>query len=368
MYAHQHAEPGDAGEFGDLYERYQARLVRYCSKRLRGAGDAEDAAHEALLRALVAWSRLDRSVDAWPWLATIAARVCADMRRRSARTVVDPPPDEPVADVHDLAVARLRASIIDDAIDCLPARYRNPLILKEFAGWSYRDIARLEGTSVASVRSNIMRSRRSLGARVESIARARGQWPLPAVVPGVADRLRARVRSWRHALVRFADPAMVMTGLALAMQPTLVGAVPLGAVAMAVVGGTGHASGPAATAVTAQPSSAYGPPPTTSLAAREIVRQGPTRVKEASEHLRTTARQTLTGISTPPPNQGLGVGATVAVEAGPEALFVRAEVRAKTPAGDHRVWTDPNVACRKDAQRRQACDAASEALRSLPER
>src|SRR5688500_543263 len=191
MYAH-HDTPGDAGDFGDLYARYHARLVRYCGRRL-GREEAEDAAHEVLLRALQAWSRFDGSTDAWPWLATIASRVCADVRRRSARPAVDPG-RQAAPDVHEQAVARVRATILEDALGRLPPRYRNPLVLKEYGGWTYRDIAELEGRSVSSVRSRIMRSRRHLGDRVESVARSQGQWPLPAVVPGVAERVGVRTR------------------------------------------------------------------------------------------------------------------------------------------------------------------------------
>lgn len=210
MYAQD--DTPEAGDFGDLYVQYHARLVRYCSRRL-GRDDAEDAAHEVLLRALQAWSRFDASSDAWPWLATIASRVCADVRRRADRPVVHPG-HHPTADVHDQAVARLRSTILEDALGRLPPRYRNPLVLKEYAGWSYRDIAELEGRSVASVRSTIMRSRRHLGARVESVARAQGQWPLPAAVPRLVDeaRVRARrghvVRTWLERAAQTAAAAL----------------------------------------------------------------------------------------------------------------------------------------------------------------
>ncbi|HEX2039599.1 MAG TPA: sigma-70 family RNA polymerase sigma factor [Acidimicrobiales bacterium] len=199
---HPHHDTPSARAFGDLYVRYHARLVRYCSRRLGSKPDAEDAAHEALLRAFQAWSRFDPSTDAWPWLATIAQRVCADARRRSARPVIDTG-EQPSADVHDQAVDRLRASIVDDALGRLPAHYRTPLVLKEYAGWSYRDIAELEGRSVASVRSTIMRGRRHLVARVEDVARTQGQWPLPAVVPRLAEQ--AGIRSRRHAVRAWLD-------------------------------------------------------------------------------------------------------------------------------------------------------------------
>lgn len=369
MYAHQHAEPGDAGEFGDLYERYQARLVRYCRQRLRGVGEAEDAAHEALLRALQAWSRLDRTLDAWPWLATIAARVCADMRRRSARMALEPAPEQPTPDVHDLAMARLRASIIDDALDRLPARYRNPLVLKEFAGWSYRDIARLEGTSVASVRSNIMRSRRHLGARVEAVARTQGQWPLPVVVPRVTARLRHRARTWRQVLVRALDPTMVVTGLAFAMHPVSAGGTALAAAiaAVVVVGApaAAPASPPSAVAQPATPrSNAQGEQTTSILTPSAVV--APTVGAPAS-----ASRETLSRIDQRPVDSSqVSLRTRTEIGALDGALSFGIEVRARTePTGERVVRAGSTLPCGESDKRiqREACTTVSDAVRPLPD-
>ena len=202
MYAYPGGEPaGNEDAFAIMCERYRSRLVAFCHRRLRTSHDAEDIAHETLLRAYHAMPGFDPSNDAWPWLRTIAARVCTDIERRTARAPGPPSVDEHTDDVHDQVVARLRADILDDAIGQLPPRYRMPLLLREYGGWSYDDIARTQGKSLASVRSILTRSRRRLGSNVESVARARGQWPLPGVVPPM-QRLRAQVRAWRETLDR----------------------------------------------------------------------------------------------------------------------------------------------------------------------
>jgi RNA polymerase sigma factor (sigma-70 family) len=373
MHVHHQSEQADVQEFGEVYARYRSRLVGYCGRRLRDPADAEDAAHEALFRAFQAWDRFDHTADPWPWLATIAARVCVDVRRRASRLGAGDAVPAAV-DVHDLAVARLRASILDDALGELPTRYRNALILREYAGWSYRDIAELEGTTVASVRSNIMRSRRSLGARVESVARAKGQWPLPAVVPGVADRVKERARSWREVMSRLLDSAVVFTGLAL-IAPAAGAAVAAPAVAaLAVVAADVPAAAQQQAPVTeGRPAADTASPASSSAPVRALLPAAP---RAAAAHVRShvtqAARETLTGVHTPQPalRAGVGVGALVAVDAGPDALFVNAELRWRTPVGSNRVWTDPNVPCRTGARKLQrwACDKGSDALRRLPER
>jgi RNA polymerase sigma factor (sigma-70 family) len=325
MYSQQDADSA-AREFRDLYARYHVRLVRYCRRRLDSSADAEDAAHEALLRAFQAWSRFDPTTDAWPWLATIAARVCADARRRSARPVVDPG-HEPSVDVHEQAVSRLRASIVEDALGHLPPRYRNPLVLKEFAGWSYREIAELEGRSVASVRSTIMRSRKHLSARVEDVARTQGQWPLPAVVPKLADRVRATrrghvVRTWFERTAQTAAAVFDSTRLlgafpSLPVHAVLPHAAALAGAAVLAVGG---ASGPVASAPRPVP-----PPPKVAVqAAPGAGASVSASVDRATERKVPDVRTVARVDDHVPDNSVLGVGPVEAtVEYREDGMIVR---------------------------------------------
>jgi hypothetical protein len=150
--------------------------------------------------------------------------VCTDIQRRAARAptplVLDHHVDD---DVHEQVVGRLRADILDDALEQLPARYRMPLLLKEYGGWTYDDIARTQGKSLTSVRSLLTRSRRRLETHVESVARERGQWPLPGVVPPMG-RLRTHLRSWRDALDRSGQAMVAAFELSSATTRWLVGA------------------------------------------------------------------------------------------------------------------------------------------------
>lgn len=225
MYAYPaEGSTGDDDAFTAMCERYRSRLVAFCGRRLRTSHDAEDVAHEALLRAYRALPAFDDSSDAWPWLRTIAARVCTDLQRRAARAPTPASVEMHTADdVHEQVVGRLRAEILDDALGQLPTRYRTPLLLKEYGGWSYDDIARTQGKSLSSVRSLLTRSRRRLGTHVESVARERGQWPLPGVVPPM-QRLRTHLRSWRDALDRSSQAVVAAFELSSVTTRWLVGA------------------------------------------------------------------------------------------------------------------------------------------------
>lgn len=182
---------GDADAMGLLYARYAPALRAYCCHRLGSPVDADDAVHDTFLKAQLAMQRFEPGARLWPWLASIAAHVCSDIHRKRLRNrELESMPVVP-NDLDEQLATRVRAAIVGDALRTLPPRYRAPLYLKHFVGSTYDEIARLQGRSVASVRSMLMRGRRQLGQRIETVARSERQWPLPITVP-LTRRLRLR--------------------------------------------------------------------------------------------------------------------------------------------------------------------------------
>jgi RNA polymerase sigma-70 factor, ECF subfamily len=197
---------GEEGSLDLLYRRYGPPLIAFCRSRLGDSGDAEDAAHETILKAHRALPGFRQDARLWPWIATIAANLCIDMHRSRQR--LDPEADLVASlgpDVDDVVNRRLRAEIVKTALGELPEHYRTPLLLREFMGWSYDEIAAFSDKTTGSVRSTLMRARRALQAQIEHVARQTGQWPLPSLVMGDTwRRARANFRSWRNSAARTA--------------------------------------------------------------------------------------------------------------------------------------------------------------------
>lgn len=238
---------GGASEGLDLlYRRYAPALVAFCQHRLGNRGDAEDAAHEAILKAHRALPRFREGARLWPWLATIAANVCTDMLRSRERlgTQADAI-DWQAPEVDEDVSRRLRAGIVESALDELPERFRTPLFLREFMGWSYEEIAEFSNKSIGSVRTTLMRARRAFQARVEDVARRRGQWPLPVAVGGAWRRVRATLRQWRESMARAGSDAAgallraegVLGGLGSGLQAAAVAMSAAGALLMTAPAG-----------------------------------------------------------------------------------------------------------------------------------
>ncbi|MDP9071207.1 MAG: sigma-70 family RNA polymerase sigma factor, partial [Actinomycetota bacterium] len=176
-----------------LYRSYAPALRAFCEARLGDPATAEDAAHEAILKAHAGLSRFRSGAPVWPWLATIAARVCCDMRRARWRAAAAPGVEELTPGPDQEVDRRITIGIVHDAMRALPERYRTHLYRRDYEGWSYEEIAEADGTSVGTVRSVLLRARRALKAKVADVAASRGQWPLPALVPAAWARLRARL-------------------------------------------------------------------------------------------------------------------------------------------------------------------------------
>lgn len=135
-------------------------LARYL---LRDDHDAQDAVQEAYLRALRHFSAR-RGGDVRAWLLRIVRNVCMDVHRGRARTAgrIDEVGEMEMAGGADAEAELLRAAgedAVRDAIERLPAEYREVLLLREFEEMSYKRIAAVTGTPAGTVMSRLSRAR-----------------------------------------------------------------------------------------------------------------------------------------------------------------------------------------------------------------
>lgn len=197
--------------FAELYARCRPELVALCRRHLGANDDAEGIAQEAFLKA---WTSLDRYSTArpfWPWLATIARRMCIDHLRRRKREQRhayresqwrDSRPEQPDA----LAESQEERQAAVLAFNRLRPREQRLIGLREVDGWSIEQLARFEGISLDATRTALKRARAALRQAYEQVASG-----LPAAFV-IGLLARARVRIARMAgRIRPGDPAMALT-------------------------------------------------------------------------------------------------------------------------------------------------------------
>ena len=74
------ARDGDREAFATLLDRHRSVLLALCRRMLGDALAAEDAAHEAILQALLCLERLRLPEKFGPWLCGIGLNVCRRWR------------------------------------------------------------------------------------------------------------------------------------------------------------------------------------------------------------------------------------------------------------------------------------------------
>jgi RNA polymerase sigma-70 factor (ECF subfamily) len=171
------ARSGDAEAFGSLVQRYMRRAYLQALGLVGSREDALDLSQEAFARAFRARHTLDPERPFYAWLYQILRNLCFNFlrdRRTRARALE--------AEGQAWLVERARAAAADPAralerararqrvtaaIEQLPAREREVLVLKEFEDLKYREIAELVGVPVGTVMSRLYAARQRLARALE---------------------------------------------------------------------------------------------------------------------------------------------------------------------------------------------------------
>jgi RNA polymerase sigma-70 factor (ECF subfamily) len=133
---------------------------------LRSRADAEDVAQEALLRAC-RFFRGFHGGDARAWLLKIVRNTCYSWleKNRPRELMVEFNEElhqQPVATPESIAIAVEGRERLIRALETLPPRYRELLVLRELEGCSYREIAAIASIPLGTVMSSLSRARRQL--------------------------------------------------------------------------------------------------------------------------------------------------------------------------------------------------------------
>jgi RNA polymerase sigma factor (sigma-70 family) len=160
----------EAAQAGLLYERYSSRILGYCRNRLSSREEAEDAVQHTFLNAYRSLRTGVVPHAEAAWLFKIAENVCHE-RRRSAwrRSRIEIVSDD--GEMRDAVAAPVHRhdelSGLADALAELTPNQRRAILLREWQGLSYREIAAELETTEAAVETLLFRARRSLARKLD---------------------------------------------------------------------------------------------------------------------------------------------------------------------------------------------------------
>lgn len=139
-----------------LMAEYGDRVMRTCLLFLRSRHLAEDASQETFFRAWRALDRLREGGTEKAWLMKIAVNVCKSVLR--TRPVCVPEDQAPESGTPD----RYPDDTVFRAVIGLPVKYRSPVILFYYQGFSVDEIAGILRLPAATVRTRLSRARSRL--------------------------------------------------------------------------------------------------------------------------------------------------------------------------------------------------------------
>ena len=165
----------------DLFELYSAKIYGLALKCGLSAKDAEDGVQEVFIK-------VQRKLDTFrgesalsTWLYRVAINTLRDHRRKVTRysraqslneyseSNVVPACDRTYSNPSLDAERNERCLLVRNALQRLPEKFREVLVLRELEGMPYRDISRILEVKQGTIESRIYRARTRLALEISNL-------------------------------------------------------------------------------------------------------------------------------------------------------------------------------------------------------
>jgi RNA polymerase sigma-70 factor, ECF subfamily len=176
---------GDADSFNQLVLRWERPIYALAYRTIGREEDARDICQETFLRAFRALPRFRGQAKFSSWLYRIALNLCRDWIRRERRTgFVQPPedvdltdlasPDDPSESIEQLVARRDQVRAVERAMARLPDEQRTAIVLKEYHGLTFQEIADLMGCPLSTVKTRLYQGLSVLRRELNETASQKG--------------------------------------------------------------------------------------------------------------------------------------------------------------------------------------------------
>ena len=150
-------------EYIAAVERYLDMVYRLALSSLSSIADAEDAAQETMLRLWNTDTVFQGDDHLRHWLARVCINICRDHARSAWRRIVS------LEECREPIFSDPAHQALWDEVSALPAKYRVPLYLYYYEGYSATEIGELLGLKVSTVQTRLARARKQLKTQLTEV-------------------------------------------------------------------------------------------------------------------------------------------------------------------------------------------------------
>jgi RNA polymerase sigma-70 factor, ECF subfamily len=170
---------GDKKAFDLLVIKYQHRIIQLVNRYVKDPSEAQDVAQETFVKAYRALAGFRGESAFYTWLYRIAINTAKNYlvarTRRSydyeididdAESFENAPQLQGLETPERLLISQEIVDTIKTAIEKLPEDMRIAIMLREFEGMSYEEIAEAMDCPVGTVRSRLFRAREAIDSKI----------------------------------------------------------------------------------------------------------------------------------------------------------------------------------------------------------
>ncbi|MEZ5493499.1 MAG: RNA polymerase sigma factor RpoE [Pseudomonadales bacterium] len=174
-------QKGDKRSFDLLVLKYQHKVLALVRRYVKDYAEAEDVAQESFVKAYRAIGNFRGESAFYTWLYRIAVNTAknaldARKRRPSADVDIDEVEDYAFSDAlhieenpENLLATQDIHRVVEEALAGLPEELRRALVLREFDGLAYEEIAEVMACPIGTVRSRIFRAREAIDEAIRPL-------------------------------------------------------------------------------------------------------------------------------------------------------------------------------------------------------
>lgn len=170
---------GETEAYGTLVQRWERPIYGLTLRMLGHAEDAQDATQETFISAYTNLKSFRGDAKFSSWLYRIALNVCHSRLRRTTRRRVASleqqleevgfEPASPDAAVDEQILGEQVGAQVRKALNAIPADMRQVIVMKEYEGLKFHEIAEVLDIPVSTVKTRMYTGLRELRKRLEHL-------------------------------------------------------------------------------------------------------------------------------------------------------------------------------------------------------